>query len=260
MSEAAASGNPAPGYQKHPDHFVESELSPKWVRAVYSGETIADSKQALIVRENRHTPVYYFPRDDVRMDLAQATESHTYCPFKGEASYWTLKVGDRSEEDVMWSYETPYDEALDLKDYIAFYWSKIDHWYEEDEEIFVHARDPYVRIDALKSSRRVRVVHKGVTLADTKRPVLLFETGLRTRYYIPIEDVAMDHLVSTPSETSCPYKGTAAYWSVNIDGEVFEDLVWGYADPLPESSAIKGLLCFYDEKLDDVTVDGESIT
>ena len=260
MVEAATSRNPAPGYEKHPDYFVESKVSPKWVRVVFNGETVADSKRALIMRENRHTPVYYFPRDDVRMDRAQPTDTHTHCPFKGEASYWTLKVGDRSDDDVMWSYETPYDEALEIKDHIAFYWNKMDRWFEEDEEIFVHARDPHVRIDALRSSRSVRIVHQGVTLADTTRPVLLFETGLRTRYYIPAEDVMMDPLTSSSSETACPYKGTASYWSLKIGDEVIEDLVWAYPDPLPECTAIKGLLCFYDDKVDEVIVDGTPIT
>ena len=260
MAGGATSGNPAPGYEKHPDHYVEARLSPKWVRAVLGGETIADSRRTLIVRERRHTPVYYFPKEDVRMDLAERTGSRTYCPFKGDASYWTLKVGDRSEDDAMWSYETPYDEALDIKDCIAFYWDKVDRWYEEDEEVFVHARDPCVRIDVLKSSRSVRVNHKGLTLADTSRPVLLFETGLRTRYYIPAEDVVMDHLVPSSSATACPYKGTAGYWSLDIGGEVIEDLAWSYAEPLPECGAIKGLLCFYDDKVDEVIVDGKPIS
>ena len=259
MANAAVADNKAPGYEKHPDYQVELKVSPKWVRAVFNGETVADSKRALILRETRHTPVYYFPREDVRMDLAERTDEHTFCSFKGEASYWTLGVGDKSEENVMWSYETPFDEAMGMKDLVGFYWNRVDHWYEEDEEIFVHARDPHVRIDALKSSRSVRVVHKGVTLADTSRPVLLFETGHRTRYYIPTEDVAMEHLVLSSSETACPYKGTANYRSVKIGEEVIEDLVWSYADPLPECGAIKGLLCFYDEKIDDVIVDGGSI-
>ena len=259
MANVAVAENKAPGYEKHPDYFVDCQISPKWVRAVVNGETIADSKRAVVLRETRHTPVYYFPRHDVRMDLAERTDHHTFCPFKGEASYWTLSVGDRSVENVMWSYETPFEEATDMKDLVALYWNKVDHWYEEDEEIFVHARDPHVRIDALKSSRPMRVVHKGVTLADTTRPVLLFETGLRTRYYIPTEDVAMEHLVPSSSETACPYKGTARYWSAKIGDEEIEDLVWSYEEPLPECGAVKGLLCFYDEKVDEVIVDGAAV-
>ena len=260
MADAATSGTPAPGYETHPNHYVEAEVSPKWVRAEFNGETIADSKRTLIVREYRHTPVYYFPREDVRMDLAAKTESETYCPFKGKASYWTLNVGDQTSEDVIWSYETPYDEAFEIKDYVAFYWNKMDRWFEEEEEIFVHARDPHVRIDALKSSKSVRIVHKGVTLADTNRPVLLFETGLHTRYYIPAEDVMMDNFVPSSSETSCPYKGTAGYWSMQSGDELIEDLVWSYPDPLPECGAIKGMLCFYDDKVDQVFIDGAPLS
>ncbi len=260
MAEAATPGNPAPGYRTHPGHYVEARPNPKRVRAVLGGETVADSKRTLLVRERGHAPVYYFPRDDARMDLAERTDSRTYCAFKGEASYWTLKAGGRSEADAMWSYETPYDEALELADRVAFYWNRIDRWYEEDEEVFVHPRDPCVRVDALVSSRSVRVRHGGVTLADTSRPVLLFETGLRTRYYIPAEDVAMDRLVPSSSETACPYKGTACYWSADVGGTVTEDLAWSYADPLPECAAVKGLVCFHDEKVDEVLVDGEPVS
>lgn len=104
------------------------------MRVVLAGETIADSRRTLIVRERGYAPVRYFPREDVRMDLAERMDGRTYCPFKGEASYWTLRVGGRSEDDAMWSYETPYDEALALKDRVAFYRDRMDRWREDDEE------------------------------------------------------------------------------------------------------------------------------
>ena len=137
MANAVTSGNPAPGYDIHPNYHVEDELCPKWIRAEFNGETVADSRQVLIIREYRHTPVYYFPREDIRMDLAIQTNRQTYCPFKGLASYWSLSFEGRMAEDVMWSYEAPYDEALQIKNNIAFYWNKIDRWFEEEEEIFV---------------------------------------------------------------------------------------------------------------------------
>ena len=96
-----------------------------------------------------------------------------------------------------------------------------------------------------------------MTLADTSQPVLLFETGLRTRHHIPAEDVAIDRLVLSPSETACPYNGTGSYWSVDVGGNVTEDLAWSYADPLPECGVVKGLLCFHDDKVEEFSVDGE---
>ncbi len=122
--------------------------------------------------------------------LLAPTAHQTFCPYKGDASYWTVTVGDKTAENAVWSYRDPFDEVVAIKDYVAFYWNKMDAWYEEDDEIFVHPRDPYKRIDVVNSSRPVRVVLGGETVADTKRARFLFETRLPTRYYIPIDDDA----------------------------------------------------------------------
>jgi uncharacterized protein (DUF427 family) len=132
----------------------------------------------------------------------------------------------------------------------------MDGWYEEEEEIFVHPRDPYKRIDAVPSSRHVRIVINGETVADTRRPVLLFETGLPTRYYIPSEDIRMELFEPAVGTTSCPYKGVASYWSAKIGDKVFRNIVWSYLDPIPECPKIRGLLSFFNEKV-DIYVDGE---
>ena len=125
-----------------------------------------------------------------------------------------------------------------------------DEHFEEDEEVFVHARDPYTRIDILPSSRRVRVEIDGVTVADSTNASFLFETGLPTRYYLPKTDVRMDLTSPTDLETACPYKGTARYWNVTLDGTTHENILWGYDSPLPESQKIGGLVAFYNEKGD----------
>jgi uncharacterized protein (DUF427 family) len=126
----------------------------------------------------------------------------------------------------------------------------MDHWFEEDEEVYVHPRDPNTRLDILPSSRRVRVEIDGVTVADSTNASFLFETGLPVRYYLPKTDVRMDLLTPTDLSTACPYKGTARYWSVTVDGETHDNLVWGYDTPLPESQKVGGLVAFYNEKLD----------
>ncbi len=259
MTSAIASRASGPGYATHPGYSIETEPCPKRIRVAFGGETIADSTAVLLLSETKHIPVYYFPRADVRLELLERTAHSTHCPFKEDASYWTVRVGERSAENAVWSYETPYAEVAQIKDYMAFYWDKMDHWYEEDEEVFVHARDPRVRLDILQSSRPVQVILAGETVADSTRGRFLFETGLPTRYYLPSEDVRMDLLEPTDGATDCPYKGRARYWSARVGGQVFEDVVWSYPDPVPEAAKIKDLLCFYNERVDAIRVDGHEV-
>jgi len=242
-----------------PGHWVHVSDSPRHVRVMFGGETIADSKRVKLVREAEVLPVYYFPKDDVRADLFVRSQQKSRCPVKGAASYWSVRVGEQVAENAVWSYLAPLSEAASLKGLFAFEWNKMDKWMEEDEEIFKHARDPFKRVDALPSKRHVRVVVNGVTVADTRRPHLLFETNHPVRYYIPQEDVRMDLLVSSATTSRCPYKGPASYWSVKLGDQVFDDLVWGYMEPIPECPKIKGLLCFWHERGAAIYVDGELI-
>jgi uncharacterized protein (DUF427 family) len=237
------------------DHVLFFEGSPRRVRVMFGGETVADSRRVKLMHEQGHLPVYYFPRGDVRRDLLEATGHTTHCPFKGDASYWSVRVGESVVENAVWGYPEPIDSAPPLADYLAFYWRMMDHWYEEDEEIFVHPRDPYHRVDVLESSRHVKVSVNGEVVAETERPKILFETGLPPRYYIPPEDVREEALVPSDKETQCPYKGVASYYSVEADGRRVEDLVWYYAEPIPEAAKIKGHLAFFNEKV-DLEVDG----
>lgn len=242
-----------------PGHWVHISESPRHVHVVFGGETIADSKHVKLLREDGLLPVYYFPKADVRMDLLAPTRHRTICPYKGEAFYWTAQAGGKIAENTVWSYSCPPVEAAGLEGHLAFEWNKMDAWYEEDEEIFVHPRDPYKRVDVLPSKRHVRVVIDGETVAETRRPRLLFETNHPVRYYIPQEDIRMDLLVPSTTKSRCPYKGPASYWSVRIGDQTFEDMVWGYMEPIPECPKIKGLLCFFHERGADIYVDGERI-
>jgi uncharacterized protein (DUF427 family) len=233
--------------------------SPRHVRVFFAGETIADSKKAKLVREAEVLPIYYFPKQDVRMDLLVASEHRSRCPVKGEASYWSVQVGAQRAEDAAWSYLASLPDAASLSGYFAFDWPKMDKWMEEDEEIFKHARDPFKRVDALPSRRHVSVTIDGQTVADTRRPHLLFETNHPVRYYIPQADVRMDLLAPSGTTSRCPYKGQASYWSVKLGDRVYEDLVWGYMEPIPECPKIKGLLCFWHERGADIYVDDELV-
>jgi uncharacterized protein (DUF427 family) len=231
------------------------EPTQRRLRVMFGGITIADSRDARLMIETRRLPVYYFPAKDVRLDLLESTEFKSQHAGKGEAHFYSVKVNDRVAQKAAWRYPQP--ERADLEDYLAFYWDKMDAWFEEDDEVFVHPRDPYHRVDVLNSSRHVKVVVGGLVVAETKRPRLLFETGLPTRYYIPKLDVRLDLLTPTSTTTRCPYKGKASYWSVTVDGKEYRDIVWAYPAPIPECPKIENLLCFYDEKVDAVYVDDE---
>ena len=148
--------------------------------------------------------------------------------------------------------DSPIEE---LRSLIRFDWAAMDAWFEEDEQVFTHARDPYTRVDILASSRHVRVEVDGVTIAESTSPRLLFETGLPVRYYLPKPHVRMGLLAPTDTVTHCPYKGKAEYWSVRTGDDVHEDLAWSYPAPFPESQKIAGLIAFYNDKV-DIYVDG----
>jgi len=232
------------------------EPTPKRIRAQVAGETVADSRKALILSESGLQPVYYFPRDDVRLELFEPTERHTKCPIKGEASYYSIRVGDREVRNGAWYYPDPIEGAEPIAGMIAFYWDRIDRWLEEDEEIHVHPRDPYHRIDVLDSSRHVRISLDGELLAESTRPTALFESNLPPRWYLPRDDVVAE-LEPTDTVTRCGYKGQASYYAVRLgSGETVRDLVWTYEDPLEESVRIKDLLCFFNERV-DIELDGE---
>jgi uncharacterized protein (DUF427 family) len=136
-------------------------------------------------------------------------------------------------------------------------WEALDGWFEEDEEVFVHPRNPYTRVDALRSTRNVRVELAGVTLAESSSPVMVFETGLPTRYYLNRAEVDFGHLMPSDTVTACPYKGrTSGYWSIRVADEVHPDLAWAYDFPVAQLAAIAGLVAFYNEKV-DIVIDGE---
>ncbi len=236
-----------------PDHRTEIEPTARWVRVKLNGAYVADSRRVLLVREPGRTPLYYFPQEDIRLDWLESATGEA--DEEGKV-YWDVTVGERTVKKAAWSYPDPPANYAALKNYVAFVWHKMDHWYEEEEEVFVHPRDPYKRVDAIPSSRHVRVAIAGETVADTHRPTLLFETGLPTRYYIPPEDVRLDLLEPAKGTTRCPYKGVASYWSVRLGDEMYRNIVWSYQDPIPECPKVKGLLCFYNEKV-DLYVDGE---
>ncbi|MEJ2857489.1 MULTISPECIES: DUF427 domain-containing protein [unclassified Saccharothrix] len=231
---------------------VRVEPGLKRVRALLGGSVVVDTVRPYLVWEKPHYPTYYLPAEDVRASLVETGEVRR-SPSRGDGAVYDVKVDGAVAEGAAVRYpESPFEE---LRSLVRLEWDAMDEWFEEDEPVYVHPRDPYTRVDALSSSRHIRVEVGGVTVAESSRPVILFETGLPARYYLPMTDVRMDLLRPTDLRTSCPYKGTAEYWSVVAGDAVHENVVWGYRTPLEESRRIAGLVAFYNEKV-DIFVDG----
>ncbi len=241
-----------------PEHRLLFEEFPRRVRAVFAGETVADTKGGRLLHETGHLPQLYVPRDDLREDLLSATDHQTHCPFKGDASYWSVGVGDRSADNALWGYPEPKGEAEWLAGYAAIYWGSMDAWLDEDERIEGHLCDPYHRIDVRDSSRHVRVTAGGEVVAETRRPKLLFETGLGNRFYIPPDDVRRDLLEPSDKHTICPYKGTASYWSVVVEGRGIDDAAWAYPQPLEAMLKAGDHISFSGDGI-AIEVDGERV-
>ena len=232
---------------------VRVEQGAKRVRAYLGGAIVVDSIAPLLVWEVPYYPTYYFPDSDVRAELVADGAADLHSPSRGDAR--TLSVlagGSRALGAAAHYQDSPINE---LRGTVRLQWDAMEAWFEEDEQVYTHPRDPYTRVDILASSRRVRVLLDGLVLADSMSPRLLFETGLPTRYYLPRPHVRMDLLERSATVTHCPYKGRAETWSVRVGDTVREDLAWSYPAPLPESQKVAGLIAFYNEKL-DIEVDG----
>lgn len=226
---------------------VRVEVSPKRVRAYLGGKPVADTTAALLVWEVPYYPTYYFPLNSVRAELVP-TGATSHSPSRGEGEVYDVRVPRKTAKGAALRY--PASPIAELTEAVRFDWDLMDEWLEEDEPVYTHPRDPHKRVDILSSSRHVQVVIDGTTVADSHQPRALFETGLPTRWYVPMTDVRLDLLVASETQSHCPYKGTASYWSVALDGQPLADLAWGYRAPLPESQKIAGLVCFYNEKVD----------
>jgi uncharacterized protein (DUF427 family) len=235
-----------------PGPFVEP--TPRRIRVRLGDALVADSTRAqLLVQYGAGgLPTYYLPIADVRPDaLVDEAEQ------EGGQRTWTVSAGGRRAVRAAWTHEQPLGAMATLADHVTFSWRQLE-WYEEDEQVVVHARDPHKRVDTLRSSRRVQVYVAGERVADSVRPLLLFETLLPTRYYLPFEDVRTELLEASDTVTVCPYKGRARYWSLRVGDALVPDAAWSYPDPIAENPKIRDLLCFFNERV-DLVVDGEKL-
>ena len=238
------SQNPDRDYPQMVSERGRIEPAPRRVRGYVDGTLVFDTTRAHYVWEIAYYPQYYVPMGDVRMEHLH-DENHVQELQLGSSRLFSLT----SPEQTRKSAARLYDSGP-VAGSVRFEWDALE-WFEEDEPIIGHPRSPYVRVDALRSHRHIRVELDGVVLAETHSPVLLFETGLPTRYYIDRTDVVFERLDTTSTQTVCPYKGiTSQYWAIRIGDAVYPDLAWTYDYPLREVAPIAGMIAFYNEKLD----------
>ena len=230
------------------------EPAPRRVRGYLGHELVFDTVAARYVWEVPYYPQYYIPLADVRPEFLRDEDHPQKVQFGSSRLHSLVAAGQTHEKAAR-----VFDGDGPVAGMVRFEWDRL-RWLEEDEQIYGHPRNPYARVDALRSHRHIRVQLDGTVLADTVAPVLLFETGLPTRYYIDPADVAFEHLEPSSTETLCPYKGTTSgYWSVRVGDTVHQDLAWTYHYPLPAVAPIAGMVAFYNEKL-DIVVDGTALS
>jgi uncharacterized protein (DUF427 family) len=197
---------------------------PRRVRALAGGEVVVDSLGVKLLYEQHRLPVWCFPREDVRLD----------------------RLGDGA-----WIYEDGLARGL-----VGVRWDAVDQWLEEDEEVIVHPRDPYHRIELRDTSRLVSVALDGETLAESTSAVALFEASLPPRWYLPPEDVRAELVANSEVRTGCAYKGWASYDDVRVGERIEPFLAWHYVDPLKGIERIRDRICFFNERV-DLRLDGE---
>jgi len=257
-------------------HLGDLRFEPtvKRIRGILAGQVLFDTRRAMLVWEpGRVVPTYAVPVVDtaclfapVTRPTGTATIPSAELPdvsMAGPVLDPTVPFGVRSTPGTALEARMPGGEAVAeafrpedraLHDYIVFDFDSLDSWLEEEEEVIGHPRDPYWRVDLRRSSRRVEVRLDGHTVADTDNPLLVFETMLPVRYYVPADAVQVE-LVPSDTRSVCPYKGRASYWSVDLPGSTYTDLAWTYTEPFTETAALEGLVCFFDERA-DLVLDG----
>jgi uncharacterized protein (DUF427 family) len=230
-----------------PAHRIYFHPFGRRVRIELGGEVVVDTDDAHLLHETHILPRLYVPVADVRADLLEPSDTTSHCPFKGDATYRSVRVGDAVAEDGLWLYEHPLPEAPWLAGFAGVYEDRFDRLLDEDEEVTGgHLRDPFHRVDVRRTSRHVRVTGPdGSLLAESTRPLLVAETGAPNRFYVPREDVRAD-LEPSDTPSACPYKGTASYW--HVAGT--KDGAWSYERPLDGATPLAGHVSFAGEGIE----------
>jgi uncharacterized protein (DUF427 family) len=249
------SDNPSRDFPRMAAERGRTEPAPRRVRARLNGALVLDTTRARYVWEVPYYPWYYVPIEDVVPGALVEGQREQRLQW-GTARVHTVALAGTSRPSAARVYGSDAREGI--AGMVRFDFDALD-WFEEDEPIVGHPRNPYVRVDALRSHRHVVIARDGLVLADTTSPVLLFETGLPTRYYIDRTDVDFSHLSPSDTRSICPYKGiTSGYWSLDTGALSEPDVAWVYDQPYRQVDPIAGLIAFYNEKL-DITIDGTTL-
>lgn len=241
-----------------PSTVLYWEDFPKRVRVELGSTTIADSTRVKALHETGRFLTFYFPPEDVDMERLIGTDRTSDEAGKGTARYWSVEAGGKVAENAAWSYTEPADLSPIQPGYIAFEYGKMDAWYQEEDHVYGHPRDPYHRFDIHRSSRRVVVRHEGEVIAESVAPMVLFETGLPPRYYLRPAEVRSELLQESDRVTHCAYKGPAQHWHLRVGAAQVRNAAWTLIESLGEAREIEGFFCFYPEKV-EVEVDGEIV-
>ncbi|MFE3226989.1 DUF427 domain-containing protein [Nocardia sp. NPDC059228] len=240
--------------QPLPERLLFAEPLRRRMRVRFGDEWIAESDDVVLLHEPGHYPVAYFPLDGVEDGVLRQTDRRTQHHDLGTTAWFTVTAGDRSAERAAWQHIELPDYASELRDRVAFAWRAMDAFYEEDERIVGHAADPYHRNDIRATARHLVVRDGHRTIADTSRPVVLYESGFAPRWYVPRKDVDETELTPVDGQTFCPYKGLASYYDI---GE-HRRAAWSYLDAWPEVGRVRGLVSFEPDKI-EVYLDGNRL-
>ncbi|MDX6728994.1 MAG: hypothetical protein QOK49_3799 [Baekduia sp.] len=246
------SGRPGPTNYvvEGPKHQLLLTPLPRRVRGELGGQVVIDTERAHLLHETGLRPQLYVPLDDVRAETLTRTDTSTHCPFKGDASYRTITAGGSVATDALWVYDTPIETAAWLDGLAGVYLDRLDRWRDE-EDVVVAFRDPYHRVDVRRTSRRVEVRARGELVAVSERALVLSETGLENRFYLPTEDVSAPLHGPTATVTHCPYKGDASYWTLELaDGTRLEDAAWGYLEGEGNTALTAGHISFWGDDVE----------
>ena len=241
--------------QPLPERLLFAEPLRRRMRVKFGGEWIADSEDVVLLHEPGHYPVAYFPRADVRAGVLGESGRTTRHRDLGDTAWFTVTAGGRTAERAAWQHIALPGHADELTDRVAFAWRAMDAFYEEDERIVGHAADAYHRNDIRATSRHLVVREGERVIADTHRPVVLYESGFAPRWYVPREDIDESALTPVEGQTFCPYKGLASYYDV---GERAGAAAWSYVDAWPEVARLRGLVSFEPDKI-EVYLDGKRL-
>jgi uncharacterized protein (DUF427 family) len=234
-----------------PERLLYAEPIRRRMRVRFGGTWIADSEQVLVLFEPDRYPVAYFPEDDIlpgALHLSEHTNRHRDL---GPTSWYNVRAGERNAPRAAWRHTDLPHYASEFLARVAFAWPAMDAFYEEDERILGHAADSYHRIDIRQSSRNLVVSHRDRVVADTKRPMVLYESGFAPRWYVPRADIDESALTVVEHQTFCPYKGICNYYDIGDAGLG----AWSYRAPFSEVGRISGLVSFEPEVV-SVQLDG----